>query len=156
MKRYFGYLCMAVLIGTFAGALLPVGAETYPTPQYQPGTTGQTGLDKIKENLSNIGPGLGFGNGVQDPFSVVAKVINIFLGAMGVLFLALMVYGGYLWMTAMGEEEKITKSKDTIVPAVIGLIIILAAYSLTTFVIKGLVGAVQPGTTTLQDPLVFD
>jgi hypothetical protein len=53
----------------------------------------------------------------------------------------LMIYGGYNWMTAAGDEQKIDKAKDTIRAAMIGLIIIIAAYAISIFVISRLWGA---------------
>ena len=72
----------------------------------------------------------------KDPREIVAKVIKIFLSLLGTIFLVLIIYGGYLWMTAQGEEEQVTKAKDLIRNAVIGLIIILAAYTITKFIFE--------------------
>ncbi|MBU4421769.1 pilin [Patescibacteria group bacterium] len=71
---------------------------------------------------------------------IIGSVIGYFLGFLGVLFLILMIYGGYLWMTSFGSAEKTKKAKDLIVDAVIGLVIVLAAYAITNFVIGALVG----------------
>ena len=57
---------------------------------------------------------------------------------MGVIFLVLMVYAGYLWMTARGTEEQIEKAKKIIMAAMIGLIITLGAYSITAFVVPAI------------------
>ena len=76
--------------------------------------------------------------------SVVAIVIKAFLGLLGVIFIILVVLAGYNWMTAAGEEQKVTKAKDTIRTAIIGLIIIVAAYSITYFVFKSLGGSGGP------------
>ncbi len=73
--------------------------------------------------------------------SVVGNVIQYFLGLLGILFLALAIYGGYLWMMARGDEHQVTKAKDTIKSAVIGLAIILGAYAITSFVISNLITA---------------
>lgn len=70
--------------------------------------------------------------------SIVATVIQAFLGLLGIIFIILILYAGYNWMTAAGEEEKINKAKDTIRRAIIGLIIIIAAYSITYFVFSNL------------------
>jgi len=70
---------------------------------------------------------------------LVGQYIRIFLGLLGVIFVILMVYGGYTWMTSFGSQDKVKKAKDLIVDAVIGLIIILAAYVLTNFVISQLI-----------------
>jgi len=46
----------------------------------------------------------------------------------------LVIYGGFLWMTARGNEQQVTKAKDLIISAVIGLVIVLAAYAITAYV----------------------
>ncbi len=71
----------------------------------------------------------------------IGSMIQVFLSFLGVIFLILMLYAGFRWMTAAGEEEQITKAKDTIRAAVIGLVIVLAAYALSVFVIERLWGA---------------
>lgn len=77
--------------------------------------------------------------------AAVATVIKAFLGLLGIIFIFLMVYAGYHWMTAAGDEQKVTKAKDTLRTAIIGLIIIVAAYSITYFVIKALGSAAGSG-----------
>jgi len=69
---------------------------------------------------------------------IVAVVIQAFLGLLGVIFLVLMITAGYKWMTASGNEEKLTEAKETIWRAVIGLIITVAAYAITYFVFNSL------------------
>lgn len=78
---------------------------------------------------------------------IVATVIQAFLGLLGIIFVILILTAGYNWMTAAGEEEKINKAKDTIRRAIIGLIIIIAAYSITYFVFSNLEWS-GGGTTT--------
>ena len=67
---------------------------------------------------------------------VVQMAIEGFLGLLAVIFVILMILAGYNWMTAGGDEQKVTKAKDTIRAAIIGLIIIVAAYAITFFVFK--------------------
>ena len=69
---------------------------------------------------------------------IASAVIKGFLGLLGIIFIILMVYAGYLWMTAAGNEDDVKKAKDLIEAAVIGLIIIVAAYSITHFVFNAL------------------
>jgi len=73
--------------------------------------------------------------GKNDLAGVVGIVIQAFLGILGVLFLIYVIYAGYGWMTAQGEEEKVTKAKDTLTRAVIGLIITIAAYAISVWVL---------------------
>jgi len=66
---------------------------------------------------------------------IVGRIINVLLGFLGVIFLVLVIYGGFLWMTASGNEEKVKKGRDLIIHASIGLAIVLFAFLLTNFVI---------------------
>ena len=78
--------------------------------------------------------------------AVVGKIINIFLSILGILFVVLLVYGGYLWMTSYGDEKKVTKAKSLITDATIGLIIILIAYAVASFVVTSLETATTGAT----------
>jgi hypothetical protein len=67
---------------------------------------------------------------------IIAFVIKGFLAILGIIFIILMLTAGYNWMTAGGEEEKITKAKNMIKRAIIGLFIVIASYAITAFVFK--------------------
>lgn len=67
---------------------------------------------------------------------IVGTVIQALLGIIGLIFLALMLYAGYNWMIARGEEEKVEKAKDTITRAIIGLIIVVGAYAIWAYVFE--------------------
>lgn len=69
----------------------------------------------------------------------VGSLIGIFLSFLGVIFLILTVYAGFMWMTAMGEEKKIAKAKNILIGAVVGLVIIMAAYAITDYITKALI-----------------
>jgi hypothetical protein len=77
--------------------------------------------------------------------SISALIIEAVLGLLGIIFVALLVYSGFQWMTAEGNEEKIEKAKSTITRAIIGLAIVIAAYSITYFVFNALNGAAEGG-----------
>lgn len=70
----------------------------------------------------------------QDVRLYVVALIKMVLSFTGFLFLVLVVYGGYLWMTAGGNEETLTKARQIIGKAIVGFVVIMAAYSLTVFV----------------------
>ena len=53
----------------------------------------------------------------------------------------LIVYAGFLWMNARGNEQQVEKAKSILTQAVIGLIIVLASYSIAGFVVRSLVSA---------------
>ncbi|MGE5425508.1 MAG: pilin [Bacillota bacterium] len=85
--------------------------------------------------------------------SLIALIIKVALGLLGVIFIILIIFSGYRWMTASGNEEAVNKSKKTIQMAIIGLVIVLAAYSITYFVFERLpfggIGA-SPSSGNLQ------
>jgi hypothetical protein len=65
---------------------------------------------------------------------LVGTVINTVLSFVGIIFLALMVYAGYLWLTARGEEAPIEKAKKIINSSIIGLVLTLGAYAITVLI----------------------
>jgi hypothetical protein len=73
--------------------------------------------------------------------SLAAQIIRGALGAVGTIFLILMVYAGYLWMTARGAEDQITKAKNIIIASMIGITIIVAAYAVSVFLTSTAQGA---------------
>ena len=85
--------------------------------------------------------------GSTDIRITIAYIVKVILSFLGTVLFLIFLWAGFLWMTAGGNEEKVGQAKSWITGAVIGLIIILAAYGLTTFVITQLVNATN-GTAT--------
>lgn len=69
---------------------------------------------------------------------IVGALIGTVLSFLGIIFLCLIIYGGFLWMTSAGNEEKVRKAQKVLSQAAIGLIIVLSAYSITFFVFNAL------------------
>lgn len=69
----------------------------------------------------------------------IGTIIQTLLSFVGVIFLVLMVYAGFLWMTARGEEGQVDKAKDIITTSVIGLTVTLSAYAITAFVVPRII-----------------
>ncbi len=65
----------------------------------------------------------------------LGTVVQAALSLVGIIFLSLTVYAGFLWMTASGEEEQVKKAKTILRQSIIGLIITVGAYSITAFVL---------------------
>ena len=75
----------------------------------------------------------------------IADIIKIVLGFLGIIFLVLILYAGFSWMTSGGNEEKISKAKKIMTAAVVGAAIVLAAYAITFFVVDALLEATGSG-----------
>lgn len=69
---------------------------------------------------------------------VIGLVVKILLSLTGIFFLGLMLYSGIVWMKSMGASDDVQRAKDIIQGAIIGLIIISAAYAITSFVFTNL------------------
>lgn len=75
---------------------------------------------------------------VASPESIAGRVIQTILSLIGILFLGLAIYGGIQWMTAQGNEKSLTQAKGILENAIVGLIIVMAAYALSYFVLKSI------------------
>lgn len=100
------------------------------------------GADDLWGNAAlqtNIQNATGLGN--RDPREIAASVIRVVLGFLGIIAVLIILYAGFLWMTAAGNDDKIATAKSMMSAGVIGLIIILAAFGIATFVMNALVTA---------------
>ncbi|MEK7072919.1 MAG: hypothetical protein AAB974_00580 [Patescibacteria group bacterium] len=99
-----------------------------------------TALERLDNAANKAFPGQ-TAQGANALPNVAGTIIQFFIGILGIFFLVLMVYGGYLWMNARGNEQQVEKAKSLITQAVLGLIIMLSAYAITYFVVNNLVNA---------------
>jgi len=74
----------------------------------------------------------------EDPRLIIARIIRIALSVVGILLTIIIIYAGFKWMTAGGKEDEAKSAINMIFSAVIGLLIILAAFGISTFVINQL------------------
>lgn len=104
-------------------------------------TAGAAYGDDYVASRSNIGVFIG------------SFIIQPVLGLLGLLFLCLMVYAGALWMTASGNEKRVQKAKDIMVAAVIGAVIVIAAYTVTNALFLALTtGSITAGSVPVTGP----
>ena len=72
---------------------------------------------------------------------IIGDLLRGLFGLLGTVFLVLIIYGGFLWMTAAGNDENISKAKKIITQAAIGLLVIVIAYALTDFIFNTIIDA---------------
>jgi len=96
--------------------------------------------------LGSVAGGAGYSSNTDQntALNTVSEIINVFLSLLGVIFLSLMIYGGYLWMVDQGNNDKMKQAQKLITAAVTGLVIIVLAYSISYFVV------LKVGQGTLQ------
>lgn len=69
---------------------------------------------------------------------IIGRLIGFLLGFVGVVLLVMLLWAGFLWMTAGGEKEKVDRARSMIANAVAGIAIIGLAYVVTGFVLDTL------------------
>jgi len=110
--------------------------------------TGATDADVTDFGLSEVSSGLGGALGSTDVRVTVGRVINVALSLLGVVAVVIILAGGFKWMTAGGNQEKVDEARKMIVSGVIGLAIILSAWAIAIFVLRQLSQATGSGDVT--------
>lgn len=75
----------------------------------------------------------------QELEDYIKGLTTIALSLIGIIFFILMVYGGYKWMIARGDAKSVESAKDTIIRGIIGLVVVILAYAISSFIITQLV-----------------
>lgn len=128
MKKLFLAIFIVILLSALAGSINArnVSAGT-AGEQFNAGlgaTAGKMGYD-------NVNPGSS-GTVLNQK---IGRIVQAVLASVGVVFLILAIYGGYTWMLSRGNEQQATKAKNILVNAIIGLLIVLSAYAITTMMV---------------------
>ena len=120
-------LASMLTLGFAASVSTPAYADyTCPTGTIRQGesvsTPTQCNIDKEEEG--------------DDLVSSVKTIINVVLGVLSFVAVAIIILGGVSYMTSQGDPAKATKAKNTIIYAVIGLVVSLLAFAIVNFVIQ--------------------
>ncbi len=126
MKKLAVYIITSLIVFGAAGTVFAAGGFGSASSKLDSAVAG-VGLER------NLGTSIG-------------TIIQGALAIVGTIFLVLMVYAGILWMTASGNEEKVSNAKQIIIAATIGVTIAMMAYAITYYV-TGKVGNISTPTT---------
>jgi len=119
-----------------ADAAAAAAAAAAATADYELITTESLGLEEVGAT----------GLGSQPIQQTVAQIIRVAMGLLGIVAVVIILIGGFTWMTAGGNDDKVAEAKKWIFSGIIGLAIILSSYALATFVLDSLVTATTVGT----------
>lgn len=123
MQKIISTAMMAAALFSFAPATLAASSTVTADQLLPPALGTETGL------------------GQTDIRVTVARIIRVAMGLLGIVAVVIILIGGFTWMTAGGNEEKVGEAKKWIFAGIIGLAIILSAYAIASFVITQLVKA---------------
>lgn len=115
-------------------SMLPVLA----TPLMASAALSGTPLSDASDDVTAIGSAAGLSGASSLP-EIIGSVIQVLLGVLGIVFVVLVVYAGFLYLTSAGEDKGVAKAKKLLTQAVIGLVIIVSAYAISGYVIGALV-----------------
>ena len=82
--------------------------------------------------------GAGFDTDNQNASTIIANLVNALIGVSGIIFLLIIVYAGFLYMTAGGVEDNVKKAKRMLGASVIGLVIVISSYAISFYVFEKL------------------
>lgn len=95
----------------------------------------------------------------NDSGKFISSRLGILIGAIlsfiGVIFMGLIIFGGFKWMLARGNEQEVEKARDLIMQAIVGLIIVLSAYAITAFVGEQLTSTNSSASSFLNTEINF-
>lgn len=117
-----------VSASALAAMALPLAAGAVSTSPLGVGDTG-------------IGYGAYTGLSGTDLRITIANIIRTAMGLLGIIAVLIILYGGFMWMTAAGNDDRVGKAKQIITAGIIGLLIIITSYAIASFVVSSLVQA---------------
>lgn len=124
MKKISKHLLSLAIFSLLALPLFALNVQAQDSPV-------DNGIQVVTETLGDT-----LGSEGTDPRQVIANIINIALGFLGIIAVAIVLIGGFKWMTAAGNEDKVEEAKKILGAGVIGLTIVLSAWALTSYVIN--------------------
>ena len=146
LHRYMLASCLSLVL------FLPMATVVAAAGSHDNGGTGlssakiaASGEYNLKQEIQGANRGFGVESGLGGENEegklaiLIGKIINAFLGLLGVILVILIIYAGYLWMTAQGNSTQVDKAKTMISQAVIGMVIIMASYAIARFVLKAII-----------------
>lgn len=89
--------------------------------------------------LQDAGNAAGFGREPQKLAPLIGQIVNAVLALSGLILVVLFVWGGILYLTAQGDVERVKKAKGALVNAVIGIVIVVSAFTIVSFFLPQLV-----------------
>lgn len=157
LKKFLKKFILASFFTIFLVSFLLPAAQAF-----DPGNTGDWGklfsggdqnsisFTQYSGQLAQLGTE-GYDQGLvasTDLKSYVLKIVNFALGFLGLIAVLIVIYGGVLYVTAAGEDEKVGKAKKAIGYAAIGLLIVMGSFAFVNTIIRGGTGGADGGGTT--------
>jgi len=122
MKRFLSKIFATILL---CGAMLTVAQPVFAAADPY-GLESARNASQYKESKKSLP-------------EIAGSLIGVAFSVIGLVFLGLALYAGYKWMTAQGNEKDVTKARDTLINATIGIVLMVAAYAITNFMFTNVI-----------------
>lgn len=122
MKKFIA----TILVGVFTLSLIAVPVAT---------------LAQNQNFLENVADSANIDTSRELP-EIIGGFINVLLSILGIVAVVLVLWGGFLWMTAAGNPDQVDKAKKLLYSGIIGLVIIFAAFAIARFILDQIQTAV--------------
>ena len=122
-----------ILISTALGLALAVGATSLMSP-----LAGAVNVDPCTGTASSNSPLCQ--NSGMDENTIVKTIINIFLYLVGAISVIMIVYSGFRYVTSAGNQNSVTSAKNTLLYAVVGLVVAMFAWAIVNWVYNSVTG----------------
>lgn len=120
---------LKLLFFAFLGQLILVSGALAGTPTNGVDTTGLNAQDEALMSSSGL-------SGNSNLATIISILIQVVLGFLGIVFLVLTISAGFKWMSSQGNEKTVGEAKESLKNSIIGLLIVIAAYTITYSVLK--------------------
>lgn len=130
MKRLYATVMTAMIALTLAlPGMVSASPQTTKKINSALDAAGQTGFGQSGKQI-----GLG---------GLVGNYVTVFLGFVGTIAFVVFLYGGFLWMTARGNDDQVAQAKQYLFNGTIGVVVIVLAYSAAYFITSQLYQAAR-------------
>ncbi|MFA5188217.1 MAG: hypothetical protein WC460_02550 [Patescibacteria group bacterium] len=102
----------------------------------------------ISGGVQNLGQAVYGVETPQSPQILAALIIQTLLGLLGIISVAMILYAGFLYLTSQGQEPVLKKAKGILTTAIIGIVIILSAYAIASFITSQIINSIGTGSST--------
>ncbi len=119
---------LAVPIMVLGLSLAGATSQTVSAVNFTTGAAGGASSAQGSSQPSDL-----FGNG-----GIFQKITNIALYLIGAISVLMLIYGGIRYIVSGGDSKNVTAAKNTILYAIVGIVVAILAYAIVNFVITSL------------------
>lgn len=146
-KKHLGYILGALLAAVLVVPALLNTTDVAQAAAGKPLTADELfGGGDVNKTGSEFASNAGLGS--TNLVSAITSIIRVAMGFLGIIAVIIILLGGFKWMTAAGDDKKIGDAKKLIYSGIVGLVIILSAFAIASFVISQITGVTGQGKVT--------